>query len=723
MSSEKVFIDEGGSRGPIALADDYEEDLTCTSIVSIVSSLVGGMAAQLKRLVMENPEETFIDSDGDFDSDDVSDIEHYPDTKFVESRLSSDEKLKRLRLLMKEHNIGVYIIPSEDEHQSEYTALADKRREFLTGFTGSAGVAVVSLDNETNLTGKAALSTDGRYFLQAEKQLDPKLWRLLKAGAAGYPSWTQFAIDTAINNPFSKVISVDPRLISISIGEYFANNRVNYGNKYDFKPISEVNLVDRVWGAEKPHRSLEPVFPFPIEYSGESSNDKLKRVRDELEKLGSTHLVVSDLDEVAWLFNLRSTTDIPFNTSFFSYAIVTANSATLYINEVKIDDDSRAHLDDIDGLVIKSYNDFYQDLSFLKATVDKPKLSIVLPSRSSATYALLDSIPASTAKAEIKYQSVVGLLKTYKNVTELKNARIAQQKDSLAIIIAISWLEHQLVFKKRKISEWDFAKKLFKVRSNFPNFKGLSFESIAASGPNSSSPHYFPTKENHSDIDPKNVFLADVGSQFLEGTTDITRSFLFDESGLKPELKKHYTLVLKGHIGVANAKFPQNSPSTGAVLDAIARQPLWNEGLDFNHGVGHGVGSFGNVHEGPLGILSTTGGSLSDNLFKKGGILSDEPGYYDDGHYGFRIESELEIIELDSKFGKTRAGQNFLGFAYLTQVPFSNNLIDTKYLSYHEIRWINEYHRGIRLLFAEKLLDIGEKGAYKWLLRQTRPIF
>lgn len=696
-----------------------ESDVGCSAIMLLVTTPIANLATQLKNLIIGEDLSQFAFTDED-DSDDEELEELEYNTKLSASKIPSGEKLRKLRELMKEHNIGVYIVPSEDEHQSEYTALSDKRREFLTEFTGSAGIAVVTLDDPETLGGTAALSTDGRYFLQAEKELDSKHWTLLKAGVAGYKSWTQFAIDNAIENKFSNVISTDPRLISISKGEYFEDNKVGYKYKYEFKPIL-VNLVDLVWGDEKPTRSLDPVFPYAIEFSGESSNDKVERVREKLETLKSNHLIVTDLDDVAWLFNLRSTSDIPFNTSFFAYAIVTLTSVTLYVNKSKIDKLSKSHLDEIKSLSIKDYDEFYLDLNLLTGSIYNSSLSIVFPFKANATYALLDSIPESLAKRQIKYESIISILKTYKNKTELKNAQIAQNKDSLAIIIAIAWLEYNLVYKKRKITEYDFAKKIYDVRTKFPNFKGLSFEVIASSGANSSYPHYSPTKENHSVIDPQQVFLADTGAQFLEGTTDITRSFYFGKKGLSLHLQKHYSLVLKGHLGVAVAKFAPNSPSTGTILDAISRQPLWNEGLDFNHGTGHGVGSFGNVHEGPLSISTSSGGPLSSTLFNKGGIISDEPGYYVDGEYGFRIESELEIIELDDKFGKTRAGENYLGFNYLTQVPFSRNLVNKKYFTSLEIKWINDYHKNIRTLFGRTLVELGDKRAYKWLLRETNP--
>lgn len=644
-----------------------------------------------------------------------------------QSDLSMEERLTNLRKLMKKYNIGVYIIPSEDEHQSEYTALADKRRDYISGFTGSAGIAVVTLEDAETLSGEAALSTDGRYFLQAEKQLDPKLWRLLKQGISSYPTWNRYAIDKAMDNDFSNVISCDPRFISVEIGEYFERaRRVQFRNKFVFEPLSDINLVDEVWGKNKPYRSLEPIYHLPLQYSGENTNLKIEKIRNIMkEEYDASHLVISALDEIAWLFNLRCDEDIPFTPVFFSYTVIKNDSVILYISEKKINNGSSEltqYLNTIDGLIIKDYDEFYHDLTSLKSTLEDPNLTIIMPTKSTTNYALLSFISQSFAKQSIIHDSIVSNVKLIKNKTELLNARIAQYKDSFAFILFASWLNDMLINKNRRITEYDAACKIYAIRQKLPNFKGLSYETISSTGANAAIIHYAPTSENNDVIDPEKIYLIDSGAHYLEGTTDITRTFKFGHEGLSEKYKKYYTLVLKGHLAVATAKFPPHSKNTGIVLDAYARQPLWNEGLDFNHGTGHGVGSFGNVHEGPLYILTTSGGASSLDLFKVGCILTDEPGFYVDGDCGFRIESELEIIETNDSLGKTRNGENFLGFSYLTKVPFCKKLIDKNYLSPFEIKWINEYHEAVREEFAEKLLEMGDQRAYDWLVHETSPL-
>lgn len=621
--------------------------------------------------------------------------------RITQGALLSNQKLHKLREVMKAHGVAVYLVPSEDEHQSEYTALADRRREFLSGFTGSAGICVVTLDDDS-LNGEAALSTDGRYFLQAEKELDAKNWRILKQGAAGYPTWQEYAVDKAEKSAVSNVISCDPRLISLSTGERFRR----MSGKFRFEPIAE-NLVDAIW-RDKPLRSLDPIYELPLKYSGESVSQKLERVRQRMVALKGTHLVVSALDEVAWLLNLRADTDIPFSPVFFSYVVVEASAVTLYIDQRKLTGVAN-YLATISGLAVKSTDEFLGDLRSLSSDD-----SVILPDKAATNYAIAETV----AHVPSQFNSVVSMLKIVKNKTELFNATVAQHKDSLVFILLASWLELQL-HKKHTLTEYDVACKIYALRSLMPHFKGLSYETIASSGANAAIIHYAPTKEKCKNVDPSKVFLLDSGAHYLEGTTDITRTYKFGGHGVTDRLRKLYTLVLKAHLAVAMAVFP-GGPRSGAILDSYSRQPFWNENLDFNHGTGHGIGSFGNVHEGPLYISTTTGGSSDEDVFQVGGILSDEPGVYlEKEELGIRIESELEIIQHSST---DRSGKPMLAFRYLTQVPFCRKLIDKFYLSGPEIEWVNRYHRHIREAFAGQLRALGEVSAEQWLLDETRPI-
>ena len=410
---------------------------------------------------------------------------------------------------------------------------------------------------------------------------------------------------------------------------------------------------------------------------------------------------------------------------FFSYAIVTSTSVALYVDHQKLENSGselKKYLSTIESLTIAEYDEFYRDASQLQATVFDPDLRIVLPTKEATSWALYDAIPDSFSKRHIIHDSIIANIKIFKNKTESHNAKLAQYKDSLAFILFTSWLEHQLINKHAKITEYDASLKIYSIRKNLPNFKGLSYETISLTGANAAIIHYAPTKDHSDIIDPRKVYLLDSGAHYLEGTTDITRTYLFDKRAVTDELRKYYTLVLKGHLAVAMAKFPAGSKGTGIVLDSYSRQPLWNHGLDYVHGLGHGVGSFGLVHEGPLYILPTVNDTSKLDLFQPGAILTDEPGFYIDGDVGFRVESELEITEIDDSFGKTKNGGKFLGFKYLTKVPFAKSLIDTKYLSEIEIRWINEYHQSIREDFSDKLLELNNKRAYNWLQKETSPI-
>lgn len=636
-----------------------------------------------------------------------------PTPECVVSELDAGEKLQRLRKLMKRHNISVYIVPSEDEHQSEYTAVADKRREYISGFKGSAGIAVVTVDDPETLSGEAALPTDGRYFLQAEKELDKKHWKLLKQGQVGYPSWQEFALELASKSKLSNVISVDPKLLSLSVGQYFSSTLRYRG--VVFKPFIDYNLIDKVWGDEKPARPQDQAYIFTPQYAGESANEKISRVREVIKQKEASHLVITALDDIGWLFNLRADNSIPFSPFFFAYAIVTLKKVYLYAEDSLLES-VQTYLHAIDTLTVKPYKAFYTDLATFRATIYDHSLRIILPAKSACNYALLSSLPLSVSRQTVIYDSIVTVLKLTKNKTELFNAKIAQAKDSLAFIIFFAWLENELIHKQREVSEYEAAQKIFAIRSKLPHFRGLSYETISSTGPNAAIIHYAPTKEDNAIIDPTTPYLIDSGAHYLEGTTDITRTFKFGHEGITPEMKKFFTLVLKGHVAVATAKFPEN-PSAGTILDSFARQPLWNEDLDFNHGTGHGVGAFGNVHEGPL-YIPLGGGDV--NYFKEGAIVTDEPGYYVDGKFGFRVESELEIIASDPV--KPYRGSNFLAFNYLTKVPLGLNLVDPGYLSAVEKRWINSYHKSIVADFGTKLLDLGEYRAYAWLQKETVPI-
>lgn len=391
------------------------------------------------------------------------------------------------------------------------------------------------------------------------------------------------------------------------------------------------NLVDQVWGSAKPAKPNEPARVLSNDYAGKSYQDKLHDLRKEIEKKKSAGIVVSMLDEVAWLFNLRGN-DIPYNPVFFSYATVTSNSATLYVDESKLNDQAKAHLA---GVTIRPYDAIFSDIEALASamptangTDTKQKYLI----SSKASWALSQSLGGEKNVEEIR--SPVGDAKALKNATELEGMRQCHIRDGAALSEFFAWLEDELINKSAKIDEVEAADRLEQMRAKHDRFVGLSFDTISSTGPNAAVIHYKPERGQCSVLDPKQVYLCDSGAQYLDGTTDTTRTLHFGEPTEME--RKAYTLVLKGHIALDNVRFPKGT--TGFAIDAMARQFLWQEGLDYRHGTGHGIGSFLNVHEGPIGIGTRV--QYSEVPLAVGNVISNEPGYYEDGGFGIRIESE-----------------------------------------------------------------------------------
>ncbi|ODQ82737.1 hypothetical protein BABINDRAFT_159254 [Babjeviella inositovora NRRL Y-12698] len=624
-----------------------------------------------------------------FSDSDSCDDESFAAEPAPVSVYDSTEILRRLREHMSDHGVGVYIIPSEDEHQSEYTADADKRRGYVSGFDGSAGVAIVASKH-------AALSTDGRYFLQAEQQLDAN-WELLKQATPGYPTWQSWALMQILDGHTEyRSLGIDPRLISKASGDYLAEMCARH--RIELKLVYD-NLVDSVW-TNKPERSTVPVYELPLAYSGETSASKLARIQEHLTASSAEGTVISALDEIAWIFNLRGT-DIAFSPVFFAYSIITPSKVVLYINQVKLGPATRKHLAEL-GVEIKDYARVWEDITLVFV-----QGKVILPQ--SASYALVARLPALVP---YELASFVEDWKAIKNPVELENAQIAQTKDSIATIQLFAWLDAQLR-KGRRVTEWDVAVKIAKLRAKQPHYKGLSYETISSSGPNGAIIHYAPTAEHHAVIDLRQLFLLDSGAQYLEGTTDITRTVHFGKP--TSEEKVYYTAVLQGHLNLAREVFPGNGSVTGQNLDILARTPLWRLGVDYKHGTGHGIGSFLGVHEGPIGIGSNSSGKTNPARLAVGNVLSDEPGFYKDGEYGIRIESDLAIVES----GRESNGTKFLKFDYMTQVPFARNLVNWETLSGEERAWIGEYYKELRRVLKPRLLELGDKRAWKWLDKET----
>jgi Xaa-Pro aminopeptidase len=612
--------------------------------------------------------------------------------------VNTTTRLATLRSLMKENGVDIYVVPSEDSHASEYIAPCDARRAFISGFTGSAGTAVVTHD-------KAALATDGRYFNQAGKQLDGN-WHLLKTGLQDVPTWQDW---TAEESAGGKTVGVDPSLISSPIAEKLDESIKKSGGA-GLKAVSE-NLIDPVWGGDRPARSSNPVKLLVGKYSGKDTATKLTELRKELAKKKAAAFVLSMLDEVAWLFNLRGS-DITYNPVFYSYAIVTQDSATLYVDASKLDDESRSYLDQ-NKVTIKPYGTLFEDAKALasaaeaKETSEPPKKYFV---SNKGSWALKLALGGDKFVDEVR--SPVGDAKAVKNDTELEGMRQCHIRDGVALIQFFAWLEDQLVNKKAVIDEVTAADQLEAFRGKQQDFVGLSFDTISSTGPNAAVIHYKPEPGSCAIVDPDAIYLCDSGAQFLDGTTDVTRTLHFGTP--TPEQRKAYTLVLKGNIALDTAVFPKGT--TGFAIDCLARQFLWKQGLDYRHGTGHGVGSYLNVHEGPIGI--GTRKQYADVALAAGNVLSIEPGFYEDGAYGIRIENLAMVREVKTEhaFGD----KPFLGFEHVTMVPYCRKLIDEGLLTGEEREWLNKSNEEIRERMAGRF-DDGDELTRAWLERETLP--
>ncbi|OAA58397.1 xaa-pro aminopeptidase [Niveomyces insectorum RCEF 264] len=642
--------------------------------------------------------------------------------------VETGERLAALRKLMAENEIDVYVVPSEDAHSSEYIAPCDARREFISGFSGSAGCAVVSHD-------KAVLATDGRYFNQAARQLDDRHWVLLKQGLQDVPTWQEWAASAAASGQGSKRVGVDPTLLASTTAAKLDEKIKKTGGE-GLVAVSN-NLVDAVWAATRPPRPTEPVVLLPETLAGKAAADKLADLRTELSKKHAAGFVVSMLDEVAWLFNLRGS-DIPYNPVFFSYALVTADAAALYVDATKLSDACAAYLAQ-NNVTIKPYDTIFADTARLGAAVAaadavsnaETTSAAAATTTSTGTTAPPPTTPAPATPQKVllsnraswalnlalggedrveEIRSPLGDAKAIKNDTELEGMRQCHIRDGAALISYFAWLEAQLQ-AGAAVDEVAAADKLEALRAQQAHFVGLSFPTISSTGANAAIIHYKPERGSCAVLDPNAIYLCDSGAQYLDGTTDTTRTVHFGTPTSAE--RKAYTLVLKGNIALDRAVFPKGT--TGFALDAFARQFLWQEGLDYRHGTGHGVGSYLNVHEGPIGI--GTRKQYAEVALAAGNVTSIEPGFYEDGAYGIRIENMALVREVQTThaFGD----KPYLGFEHVTMVPYCRALIDTALLTDKEKDWLNDYNQ----LILDKTAGFFKDDAttLAWLKKETQP--
>ena len=592
------------------------------------------------------------------------------------------QRLDSLRKLFAVHGIDAYIIPHCDAHQSEYIAACDERVACISGFDGSAGTCVVTM--------KAALLwTDGRYFNQAQKQLNSE-WTLMKDRVPGTPKISDWLATQNL-----KAVGFDPRLMSIG-------SQKDLSAKVPLVPVND-NLVDAVWTI-KPPQSAGPIREQLEVHAGESVESKLDRLRREMSKEGADNVIISALDEVAWLFNLRGS-DIPYNPVFFSYAVITQADASLFVNPSSLTTDAVAAMKAAHVRTL-AYTEFFNYLEKLHGS-----FWFDADSTSAATLSALGSA------VRVEKTLPIQLWKACKNDAEVDGSRAAHVRDGLAKTKWLHWLQREIE-QGREHTEVTVSDELERFRKKGKDFRGLSFPSISGSGPNAAVIHYHAHEGSCSRVDPQKIYLIDSGAQYSDGTTDVTRTVHFAARPSDREMEA-FTRVLKGVISISRAVFPEGT--TGPALDALGRQHLWSAGMDFRHGIGHGVGSFLCVHEGPQGICQAIfnggRGTAIKTALKKGMLLSNEPGYYEDGQFGIRIENVMVVKETDIN-DVMNPGKKMLGFETLTQIPIQKKMIKKDLLSQDEIAWLNEYHSKIYSLHYSHLSP--EEKA--WLQSETSPI-
>lgn len=593
------------------------------------------------------------------------------------------EEITLLQNEMKKEGIAAYVVPSDDYHGSEYVGAFFKCREFLSGFTGSAGTLLVTGD-------EAFLWTDGRYFLQAEEELAGSGIALMKMGEKNVPTIVRKIHELSFEQD-EYVVGFDGRVVSYGFGKSLL------AGSPSIKIKSDVDLVDRIW-LDRPAIPCEPVFEFDVKYTGEYRSAKLTKVRKEMEKEGADELYITSLDDVAWLFNLRGN-DYACNPVFLSYAKVTMQEAYLFVDKNRFDDELILDITR-DGVIFEDYGNVIQHIKNVS------KSSKIWIDEQKASFSLCDAIPDGITIINKSIPTV--LMKAVKNKTEMNHIRNSHLKDGVAVTKFLYWLKTNI--GKQEITELDCVAKIEELRKQQDLYVGPSFDTIAAYGKHGAIIHYEPTQKSNISLEPHGLVLFDTGGQYLDGTTDITRTVALGTT--TPEERKYFTLVLKGHLNLAAARF--KSGCTGMALDYMARSPLWELGEDYNHGTGHGVGFFLNVHEAPNGFRYKKVQERDDGaVFEEGMLTSDEPGYYAEGKFGIRHENLILCV----KDKETFYGE-FLKFETVTLVPFDVDAIDKKLLTENEKTLLNEYHQKV----YQKLKPYMAFEELKWLEKVTKPI-
>jgi len=607
------------------------------------------------------------------------------------SRLTSLRALFSNSELVGPKSIDFYVLPRTDYHNSEYIADHDERVKFLSGFSGSNAFTIIGKE-------QAYLWTDGRYFDQASKELTGG-WQLMKEGNQGVPSSTDWLLSQV---SAKSVVGIDPHLFGYEAAvELITKLKASRATTVSITK----NLVDEIW-KDRPHPEVKKLISLTKDEVGADIWTKIKRVRETYAKKKCDSIIIGDLAEIAWLFNLRGA-DIPFNPVFFSIAFLTNDSAHLFLDERKLSHEVINHLKDVKVHPYESIISWLKDFHH-SAKKSNPDHKVWITN--STNYAWGNLIAEENAYVEV---SPIQLMKAVKSEAELSGMRNSHIRDAGALIQFFYWLEKE-IHKGHSVTEKQAADKILEFRSKVSGFVSESFPAISAVGKHAALPHYHMTEESGKvKIDVNDVFLLDSGAQYRDGTTDVTRTVVLGTPS--DYVKRKFTLVFKGHVSNAMQTFPDGINSTR--LDALSRQFLWDCGLDYGHGVGHGVGHFLNVHEFPpsIGYRFVN----SQNALKKGMVVTIEPGYYETDNFGIRIENAFEVVEkkeLESK------ATNFVTFRSLTWVPYQKSLIVKELLSDKEIKSINAYHRACLEKTGAYLKEQRLNDEYEYLKKACEPL-
>ncbi len=593
------------------------------------------------------------------------------------------ERLKKLREEMAQRGIDIYVVPTSDFHDSEYVGEHFKARKFITGFTGSAGTAVITMT-------EAGLWTDGRYFVQAERQLEGSTVTLYRMGEEGVPTVDEFLAEKL---PENGCLGFDGRVI----GGTWGRRMEKLAEKKNGTIHCNEDLIDIIW-EDRPALSKEPAFILEEKYAGKSTAEKLAAVREAMEKEGADYHILTSLYDIAWLLNVRGG-DIECVPVVLSYLVLTEKECIWFLQEEIVDEKLRAYLNE-NHITTRAYDAIYEYV------LDIPANAKVLLSAGQVNYRIVSSLNEDITIIDKPNPTL--LMKAVKNQTEVDNTRAAHVKDGVAVTKFMYWLKNNI--GKTKITEISASDYLENLRKEQENFLGVSFNTISAYGANAAMMHYSATPESDTELKPEGFLLVDSGGHYYEGTTDITRTFALGP--ITDEMRTHFTAVCRSNMNLAHAKFLYGC--TGLNLDILARGPLWEMGIDYKCGTGHGVGYLLNVHEGPNGFRWRVVAERNDSgVLQEGMITTDEPGVYLEGKYGIRTENELVC----HKSCKNEYGQ-FMEFENITYAPIDLDAIDPEQMTKREREYLNEYHAMVYKTLSPYMTEEENE----WLKRYTRAI-